>query len=1006
MAMGDNNAAESAAPVIPLLSPHRPGSVAILLVPLLFFATGATGLVYQVAWQRYLLNLFGSTIYSISTVLAAFMGGLALGSIVFGQWADKLRRPLLLYGILEIMVGVAALAVPHMLRVLDPLLDQIYATSANSFLAGSVIRFLVVFVVLLIPTAIMGGTLPILSRFIAPSGASAGSGVGLLYAINTAGAFTGTIMSGFFFLRWWGVSATIAIAVAINVGVGVIALLLGLTGPAYPPAERTPQPNAAADTAADAASSATLVILAYAVSGFAALGLEVVWSRALVFCFDLLKNTTYSFTAMLAVFLVGVAAGSAVMSPFADRQRNPFRLFASFQVVIGITSIFSFSVLYYWCPSLGSEWFREYDSAAGNIRWNAAIALVFLRTAAAMFLPTFFMGMAFPVAVRAVTSATGSVGKMVGRLYAMNTVGAILGSAATGFLLLPLAGIANSIFLLGAAQVLAGVFLLMRGSAPGTKDWRARVMAVIALIALVAAFARLPRPAIFQPLDPALERLAFYREGPLATVAVVQNSLGYRTINVDNVGVAGTDPMLLTDQKSLAHVPMLLLHEPKSALTVGFGSGGASYSYTLHPDLEKIDCVEITRTVIEAAPTLVASHHDVVMYAPEYMGRTGQQPPGEPLWKGDASWFKSDPRYNIILDDARSYLRFTSARYDIIATDCTDLRYKSNANLYDLEYFKLTRDRITDDGMVVVWMPLAGLSREAFTVALRTFYRVFPDMEVFYMNNEPTHYILLIGTKRPLKVDQALIARKLQQERVRSDLAEIHLASPEKILSCFVCGREVLGRILAGKTLNTEDFPYLEFESPRYGYGDKPLLDNLDLLVDVLEKPSRLLADPVADKAFADRLNRYYAAIPHIIEGHRRYRQLEIYEAARAYLKARDANPDDPAVLNLLEFPELRRKIDGQPGNLWARWEMGRILLLYGREAEAVSQFNQIVEAAPVMLTGEDGRNRGFVELALGELEKIYRARGRVAEAEACHAKIQLLKQQAGGPQKPGSAPQ
>lgn len=918
----------------------RPPVAFAAAIFLLFIATGTSGLIYQVVWQRYLINIFGATIYSVSTVLAAFMGGLALGSYLFGRLADRTRRHLVLYGVLEIIIGVVALLVPFMLRILDPVFHWLYGAVEVNFLIFSLVRFCIVFLVLLVPTTMMGGTLPILSKFLSPDGAGAGMRIGLLYAVNTLGAVLGTVLTGFFFIRWWGISRTVMLAAAINIIAGLLAMALSRAfAGGFAPAAASPRPVAEGPRS----SRVRWVYAAFALSGFVALALEVAWSRSLVFTFETLKSTTYSFTAMLATFLVGVSVGSAVMTPLVERLRRPFRVYAGLQVLIGATSMASFYVLYYFCYTLGDNWVDLYEPGTTNLRWGVAVGLIFLRSAAVVFIPTFLMGVAFPVAVRVVLEESQTVGRDVGRLYAVNTIGAIFGSFAAGFVLIPSMGAANTIILLGAIQLSVGVALYW--SDVEVPRVQKVVWSVLGAAMVVFGFLRLPHPAILQP-ETLTEKTIHFDEGPIATVAIGENTLGFRTIYVDNVGVAGTDPMLLTDQKSLAHVPMLLLENPKSALTVGFGSGGASFSFTLHPDLERIDCAEITRTVVEAAPLLTASNRDVVMFAPEYERRTGRRPEGEPLWNdgGRSGWHKSDPRFRIVLDDVRSYLRFTKARYDIIATDCTDLRYKSNANLYDLEYFRLTREHITDDGMVVVWMPLAGLSDDAFRVALRTFQVVFPEMEVFYMNNQPTHYILLIGTKEPLKVNVAKLRERIAIPGVARDLAEIQLEQPEKILSCFVTGRAALNPLLAGDILNTEDFPYLEFESPRYGYGDTPLLDNVDSLMRTLENPRRLLADGSASDEFLASLDRFFAAVPDIIDGHRHYRELRIMEAMDSYEKALALNPTDSSVQELLRFDELRRKVAGQPRVVWSRLMLAKVLLRKDNIPGAVAELNAVLD--------------------------------------------------------------
>lgn len=977
-----------------LIAQEARSRVLIAAVAAIFFATGMSGLVYQVVWQRYLLNIFGATIYSISTVLSAFMGGLALGSWLFGHVAERIRRPLLVYGFLEIGVAVGALAVPTVLKLSDPVFIAAYRHFGSNFVAYSILRFFLVFLILLLPTTMMGGTLPLLSVFVSPRGAGAGLRVGLLYGMNTAGAVIGTILSGFFLIRWWGVWTTVLIAAGINLAAGFAALGLNRLWQgreAHAKGEimgGTPTPEHEQD-APTMPPGVRPVLWAYAISGFAALGLEVAWSRSLVFTFELLKNTTYSFTAMLAVFLVGIAAGSAAIAPFAGRAKQPYRLFASLQVLIGLASIMSFFVLYYVCYTLGSDWLAQYDKQlAGNIRWNAAVGLVFLRTAAAVFLPTFCMGLAFPVAVRAVTESWPMAGRGIGRLYAMNTVGAILGAALTGFLILPALGIAKTIIALGSFQLMAGVALLLISR--DISQTHKLVWGVLGGLPIIVAFVRAPHPAIFQALTPN-ERMVFYKEGPLATVSVIQNSQNYRTIYVDNVGVAGTEPMLLTDQKSLAHVPMLFLRNPKSALTVGFGSGGASYSYTLYPELEHIDCVEITKTVVEAAPTLTASNRGVVF---RRQAGDATPPQSAPLWGNrDNDWRKSDPRFSLILDDVRSYLRFTGRKYDIIATDCTDLRYKSNANLYDLQYFQLTREHITDDGMVVVWMPLAGLSDESMRVALRTFYRVFPEMEVFYMNNEPTHYLLLLGTKTQLQVDVAEVKAKLSRPAISDDLGEIHLASAEKLLSCFICGRSKLEEYLKGETLNTEDFPYLEFESPRFGYSDQPLLANLDALMRYRENPIRLVKSGKRGALLAATLAKHYDAVPDIIAGHRAYRELRIPDAVKAYMAAAKRNPEDVSVANLLALDELQRTAQGQPANSWARWELGRALSLQGRDPEAAAQLNDLLRI-PMPQQAAPAQKRDYLHFrksALGLLADIYTRAGKPERASEYRAELARL---------------
>ncbi|MCC7392831.1 fused MFS/spermidine synthase, partial [Candidatus Sumerlaeota bacterium] len=344
------------------------------------------------------------------------------------------------------------------------------------------------------------------------------------------------------------------------------------------------------------------------------------------------------------------------------------------------------------------------------------------------------------------------VGADVGRVYAANTVGAILGSFAAGFILIPLLGITKLIALLSAVSLLAAATLFAANRA---LDARMRsILSVGAVIAAIIIPLRVGFSNAKLQRIQANETIVHYEEGAMATISVVENNSGDRMIYVDDVGVAGTDKIMLTDQKSLAHVPMMLLGgKAESTLSVGFGSGGASYSYTLYPSIKNIHTIEIAPEVLRAAPTLTDSNHGIIVQDELYekalsagaTNITGFVHPLSAYSYVPAPGFRTfDPRFHVLLDDARSYLRFTKMQYDVIATDCTDLRYKSNANLYDHEYFTLCRRAISDRGLVVVWMPLGGLSDRAFRVALRTFQDVFPNMSVWYFTNQPTHYCLLI----------------------------------------------------------------------------------------------------------------------------------------------------------------------------------------------------------------------------------------------------------------------
>ena len=358
-----------------------------------------------------------------------------------------------------------------------------------------------------------------------------------------------------------------------------------------------------------------------------------------------------------------------------------------------------------------------------------------------------------------------------------------------------------------------------------------------------------------QQLNPG-ERVVYYDEGPMATVSVVKNNFGFNTINIDGVGVAGTDPLLQTDQKSLAHLPMLLAENPRRVLTVGFGSGGASYSYLLHDRLEK--------------------------------GPLRRDLPGGPA--GGALPDRRQPR---LLEEARPSLQVDlRRRAQLPAPHPGDLRrHRDGLHRSAIQVQRQSLRRRVFPLLARAPAPRRngrGLDAsgralpDMFKLALRTFHVVFPEMAVFFMDNEPTHYIFLIGWRDRMAIDFERMRERLQEPDVRADLAELSLDDPIKILSTWITGGEPLRAYLAGKALNTENFPYLEFGSPRYGYADRPILDNLASLMAIHNSPRRFLSPGGAGGNPLAALDRYERALPKIIEGHAHYRNLEIEEATRS----------------------------------------------------------------------------------------------------------------------------
>lgn len=947
-----------------------------VLLSLIFVVSGASALIYEVVWTRQLTTVFGATIYAVSTVLTAFMGGLALGSWLIGKRADLMRRPLFVFGVLELAIAASALLFPYALRLFEPLVGLVYAPGGEvRFYLFSLMRFVIAGLLLAVPTTLMGATLPVMSRALARDFRNLGRVVGGLYALNTLGAVIGVFVSGFVLLELLGVWRTTVVAAAGDAAVGLIAIAISRTLKPMPvhPAQETPAKVELPVPGTPVYTRRTInaVLVGYFLVGFAALGYQVAWTRALIFSFDTLKATTYTFAGMLTIFLLGLAIGSALMHRVVDRLRNPLWVFSLLQLLLGASGALTVLLI----PADPPEFLVLPEFAASDpgtlLYWNA-VGNVLIKTALAIGVPTLLMGAMFPVAARLVSMSVDRVGRDIGRVYAVNTGGAILGSFAGGFIFAPLLGLTVSILVLSAILVLFAAFLVGMNTelAQGRRAVFAGAVAVAGLL-LVGRVGIAATDLRYQMLALG-ERSVFYEEGPLATVSVIEDSKGWRTIYVDNVGVAGTDPVLQTDQKTLAHVPMLLLGgEAENILTVGFGSGGASYSYTLYPEVQNIHAIEITTTVPKAAPHLTAANHGIVY--PRHIVREAREqlPPGgriagsrHPIeaytHEAAPGLYTFDPRYRIIIDDARAYLRFTDTLYDVIATDCTDLRYKTNANLYDLEYFRLCRDRITDDGMVVVWMPLAGLSDEAFRIVTRTFREVFPKMTVWYFANQPTHYCLFIGQKGGVRIDYDAVQRGLGNTRIQEDLEEIGLRNPAKVVASFVTDDRGLDAYIGDGPLNTEDFPIIEFLSPRYGYDATPIAINMGNLFEV-QVPVWDLIETPSPRALEDRerIEAIQAANKILFDGHVAYRNYEFSEASRLYTEALAVAPFDESIEKLLDFEELRLlldwELDRNPQQIDLQWinaqwiahGLARVFTQQGRYADAVTVVMPFVRRTP-----------------------------------------------------------
>ena len=724
---------------------------AILLpLALLFFLSGVSGLIYQSLWLRLLSLVFGVTIHAASTVLASFMGGLALGTVLAGRLTPRARNPLAWFGAVEISIGIAALTTPWALDAIGRIWPAVYASLGGQTWAVTVARVICAGAVLIIPTTLMGATLPLIVRSALWEGALVARPVGILYATNTAGAITGTLLAGFVLVGEFGIAASFRTAAALNGIVGLSALLLSRVARVSQPAATPPGVRATRPV-----SGSPLIPVVFAVSGFAALGLEVVWFRVLVL---VVAATTYAFTTMLAVVLLGIALGSALAGPLLNRRWNYARAFGLAQIATGVLAISSLAF-----------YLKGYHSGRLAGSDNVSSLVVILP-------PALAMGLAFPLGIRAWAGShddrTNDGASRVATLYALNVSGAIFGSLAAGFWLIPAFGTRTSLVILASSLGLMGLALLWSAS----RTARRFVTAGAVLLLFFGAVRVLPRPleAVQGRRVPPGERLMFLDEGRQTTVAVYRQPGGASVLYLDGLHQANDTYPMVTLHRQIGLLPVAIHPAPARGLVIGLGGGVTAGAVSLADGLT-LDIVELSDSVVRGAALFRHVNEDVV----------------------------NRPNVRLRIDDGRNFLTTTDQRYDIITADIIQPVHAGAGNLYSVEYFRLARRALAPHGVMMQWVGIRPASE--YKLIVRTFLTAFPHATAWVNGS------LLVGTTEPLQLDSVAFAEKLAHPSTRSALALVDITSFDSLLSLFSAGPESLRALIGPGLILTDDRPLVEY---------------------------------------------------------------------------------------------------------------------------------------------------------------------------------------------------
>jgi spermidine synthase len=793
-----------------------------LLFPLVlgcFFVSGLTGLTYEILWTRMIVTIIGTSPFAVSIVLTIFMGGLGLGSYLAGRTIDRVREPLKLvriYGLLELTIGAYGFVVPLLLPALKPVYGVLYNDLFDHFLAYNLLTFTGCALLLLLPVTCMGATLPILSRFFVKSLSRVGTGVGELYGLNTIGAAAGSLLCGFWLIDLLGVWGTLLVAVCLNGGIGAACVLTSSrlrrsAGAHGRRAEDRPD-MADAGVPASGPSFGRHALVIFGVSGFCAMAYEVIWIRLLGL---IVGPTTYSFTIVLVTFITGLALGALFFGWMGDRVRNTMRLLLTTQVAAAVAAI-GFSQIAGNSQIFFAKLIEEFKDDFAYLHLLKAAILFVL-----MFLPTFCLGATFPLVSKIYTNSLARTGRSIGSAYAVNSIGAVLGSFCAGFLLIPFMGKEDGLRCVVAMQLLValfvGVLVLRRARTPAVRwsplvllaciglalavrypDWDRKMLSKgryhrseqlgLANVGWLSAFFH--DPAAFA--DEAEEPL-YYGDGIGGFTTVMrQDILGDVTYVLFNSGKADASvPGDMATQTLLAHLPLLFHPHPDDVLVIGLASGVTAGEVLSYP-VERLDIVDINEKVLEASDHFRE-------------------------WNGDVL---ADPRTTMIIQDGRAHLTMTNRKYDVISSEPSNPWMAGLASLFTREFFQLARDHLTDGGVFVQFTHSYQMDWDTFAMIGRTFADVFPNG--ILVNTNPTTDgpdYLLVGIKGEGTLDAGVAAQNLKYAQKSKNLTLLdHRLFYNLILS------ENLKKSFGDGPIHTESRPYLEFAAPRLLHTDDPMI--------------------------------------------------------------------------------------------------------------------------------------------------------------------------------------
>lgn len=742
---------------------------------LLFFLSGFSSLVYQIIWLKKLHLIFGVTTPSVVAILVAFMSGLSLGSFKLGKYSNRFKNPFLVYGLLEGIIGLYAFIINHLFNLLDKIFVIFYNQLFDFPFIVDFLRFLFSFGILFLPTFLMGGTFPIVVEGVEKLKEDFGKKTGKLYGINTLGAFFGTFLATFFLIPNFGFVKTNYFAILLN-------FLIFLSALFFPNKIKLEEKKSEFNEINY--KGYFLVIVFF--MGFTSLGYEVLWNRILVLHTG---SNVYAYGLVLCNILFGIGIGSLFFSIYYKRIKDPLRFLGWVELLLVLYSLFQIYLLLNFSNILVTF---------ASIPWKWAslqiFSSLFLGSLVLLFIPTFFMGLSLPISIKIIAKAKENPGEIAGRIYGINTFGCIIGTFVTGIILIPFIGTTKTLFFIIFINLCLSFFIF--------NNKIEKLISSLFFFPIIILFFTFPEDKIFSSAGiykDKEDKIFAFKEDITGVIVGVERKDGL-SLEINGINVAGTSPDLYIIQKLQGHIPLLFSKDPKKVLHIGLGSGGTLYTVSKYP-VEEIIVAEISPGIVEVSSKFFTFLNNNVF---------------------------DDKRVKIKIADGRNFILSSKEKFDVILSDSIHPKYLGNGFLYTKDYFNLAYNKMEEDGIASMWLPLYSLTLKNYKEIIRAFSDVFSYVYIWWFPEPINSFTIVIGSKAPF--DFKIFLDKIKEEKINKDLKEIKLHQKEKILSCIIMDENSIKNYTKGIEPHKDDLPTVEYESNKVFTKTKTWLINLESL--------------------------------------------------------------------------------------------------------------------------------------------------------------------------------